>query len=88
MGVALPTAVALAAPEARASTTLLLLPVGVVSLPSRLPLGLLPAPALATPPASVALALSATALGSLLPEPRTVMYRVAVLVAPLASRML
>ncbi|MNF42804.1 hypothetical protein D3C84_238680 [compost metagenome] len=65
--------------------TMVLLPLGVVSLLSRLPLGSTPGVALATPPCSLAVMLSATALGSLAPEPSTVMNRLAELVAPAPS---
>ncbi|MNQ32680.1 hypothetical protein D3C85_460920 [compost metagenome] len=66
--------------------TMVLLPLGVVSLLSRLPLGSTPGVALATPPRSLAVTLSTTALGSLAPDPSTVMYRMAALVAPAPSR--
>ncbi|MDP2348307.1 MAG: hypothetical protein Q8N34_11335, partial [Gammaproteobacteria bacterium] len=57
--------------EDRAKVTVLL-PAGVVSLVNRLPEGLVPTVPLFVPPASTAIAVSDTALGSLALDPETV----------------
>ncbi|MOA30673.1 hypothetical protein D3C78_1517780 [compost metagenome] len=67
--------------------TLLSLASTSVSLVSRLPLGSTPGMLLKVPPASMAMALSLTAVGSSL-RPTMVTVSVAELVAPVRSRML
>ncbi|MNZ95203.1 hypothetical protein D3C78_1143370 [compost metagenome] len=67
--------------------TLLSLASTSVSLVSRLPLGSMPGMLLKVPPASTAMALSLTAVGSSL-RPRMVTVSTAELVAPARSRML
>ncbi len=84
MTVPVVTAVLLGLPLARAETTLLE-PEGVVSLLMTFPVGLVPAVPFAIPPASIAVAVSVTALGSVALDPYTVIVKFAADVAPEAS---